>query len=42
MGEKRHACRVFVGKSEGKRSQGKLRCRWVDNIKVDLKLIGRG
>jgi hypothetical protein len=42
MGKKRYAYRVFVGKPEGKRSIGKRRCRWVDNIKVDLKLMGRG
>jgi len=42
MGVKRHAYRVFVGKHEGKRSIGKSRCRWVDNIEVDLKLMGWG
>ena len=43
MGEKRHAYRIFfVGKPEGKRSIGKPRCRWVDNIKGDLKLMGWG
>jgi hypothetical protein len=40
MGKKRHACRVFVGKPEGNRSVGKPRCRWVDNIEVDVKLMG--
>jgi hypothetical protein len=25
-----------VGKPEGKRPLGRLRCRWVDNIKMDL------
>jgi hypothetical protein len=29
-----------VGKPEGKRSLGRPRCRWVDNIKVDLRKIG--
>jgi hypothetical protein len=42
MVEKRNAYRVFVGKPEGKTSLGKPRCRWVDNIKVDLKLMGGG
>jgi hypothetical protein len=29
-----------VGKPEGKRSLGKPRHRWVDNIKIDLREIG--
>jgi hypothetical protein len=37
MGEKRNAYRIFVGKPEGKRSPGKSRRRWVDNMKIDLK-----
>jgi hypothetical protein len=37
MGEKRNAYRILVGKPEGKSSQGRSRCRWVDNIKVDLR-----
>lgn len=32
-------CRVLVGKYEGKRQLGKLRCRWKDNIKIDLTEI---
>jgi hypothetical protein len=35
-GEKRNAYRILVGKPEGKRPLGKPRCRWVDNIKMDL------
>jgi hypothetical protein len=42
MGEKRNACRLLVGKPEGKRPLRKPRCRWVDNIKVDFKEIGWG
>jgi hypothetical protein len=30
------ACRVLIGKPEGKRPVGRLRCRWEDNVKVDL------
>jgi hypothetical protein len=40
MGEKRTAYRILVGKPEGRRPLGKLRRRWVDNIKMDLKEIG--
>ena len=28
--------RVLVGKLEGKRPLGRPRCRWVDNIRMDL------
>jgi hypothetical protein len=35
IGEKRNEYRILVGKPEGKRRD--LRCRWVDNIKMDLK-----
>jgi hypothetical protein len=37
MGEKRNACRILVGKPEGKRPLRRPRCRWVDNIKIDLR-----
>jgi hypothetical protein len=40
MGEKRNACRIFVGKPEGKRPLGRARRRWVNNIKMDLRDIG--
>jgi hypothetical protein len=30
----------MVGKPEGKRPLGSPRCRWADNIKMDLKDIG--
>jgi hypothetical protein len=31
---------LLVGKSEGKRTIGRPRCRWIDNIKMDLLEIG--
>jgi hypothetical protein len=34
------ACRVLVGKPEGKTPLGRPRRRWVDNIKMDLTEIG--
>jgi len=37
MGESRGVYRVFVGKPERKRPLGRLRHRWEDNIKVNLK-----
>jgi hypothetical protein len=37
--EKRNAYRILVGKPEGKRLLGRPRCRWVDNIKMDLREI---
>jgi hypothetical protein len=40
MGEKRNASSIFVGKPDGKRSLGRPRRRWVDNIKMDLREIG--
>jgi hypothetical protein len=40
MGEGRGVYRVLVGKPEGKRSLGRLRRRWEDNIKMDLREIG--
>jgi hypothetical protein len=36
-GEKRNAYGTLVGKPEGKRTLGRLRRRWVDNIKMDLR-----
>ena len=32
--------RVLVGKPEGKRPLGRLRRRWEDNIKMDLREVG--
>jgi hypothetical protein len=36
MGAKRNVCRLLVGKPEGKGPLGKLRRRWIDNIKMDV------
>jgi hypothetical protein len=40
MGEKRNAFRIIVGKPEGKRSLGRPRCWWLDNVKMDLRETG--
>jgi hypothetical protein len=37
MGEGKGVYRVLVGRSEGRRSLGRSRCRWEDNIKMDLR-----
>jgi hypothetical protein len=34
--------KVLVGKPERKRSLGRTRHRWEDNIKMDLQEVGRG
>jgi hypothetical protein len=34
--------RFLVGKPEGKRPLGRPRCRWEDNIKMDLQEVGCG
>jgi hypothetical protein len=39
MGETINACRILVGKPEGKRPHGRPRRRWVGNIKMDLREI---
>jgi hypothetical protein len=42
MGEASNAYRILVGKPEGKRPLGRpRRRRWMDNIKMDLREIGR-
>jgi hypothetical protein len=40
MEEKRNMYRLLVEKPEGKRQLGRTRCRWIDNIKMDLLEIG--
>jgi hypothetical protein len=42
MGERRGVYRVLLGKPEGKRLLGRLRRRWKDNIKMNLKEVGCG
>jgi hypothetical protein len=42
MGEKINVYRLLVGKPKGKRSLGRPRRKWVDNIKMDLLEIGLG
>jgi hypothetical protein len=40
MGEARSFYRILVGRPEGKRPLGRLRRRWEDNIKMDIREIG--
>ena len=42
MGEGRGVYRVLVGKPEGKRALGRPRCRWEDNIKMNLQEVRGG
>jgi hypothetical protein len=37
MGEKRKAYKLLVGKPEGKKPLGRPKCRWADNIRLDLR-----
>jgi hypothetical protein len=40
-GEIRNACTILMGKPLGKRSLGRPRRRWEDNLKkIDLKEVG--
>jgi hypothetical protein len=42
MGEGRGAYRILVRRPEGRRSLGRPRRRWEDNIKMDLQEVGWG
>jgi hypothetical protein len=41
-GEDKEAYKVLVGKTEGRRPLGRPRCKWDDNMKIDLREIGWG
>jgi hypothetical protein len=41
-GGDRNACRLLVGKPEGKRPLGRPICRWVENIRTGLVEVGWG
>jgi hypothetical protein len=36
-GDKRNACRIFMGKLQGKRPLGRPRSRRMDNTKTDIR-----
>jgi hypothetical protein len=40
MGEKRNACRILMGKPEGKRPLGRSRHWWNSNIKMNIREMG--
>ena len=42
MGERRYVYRVSVWKPEGMKQLGRPKCRWEDNIKMDLQELGCG
>jgi hypothetical protein len=39
-GNERGVHRLLMGKPEGKRPMGRIRCRWKDNIKMDIQEVG--
>jgi hypothetical protein len=39
MGEMRNAYKILVRKSEWKRTLGRIRRRWEDNIRLDLSNV---
>ena len=39
MREGRSAFKILTGKPEGKRPSGMTRCKWEDNIRMNLKEI---
>jgi len=39
VGEMRNAYRILVAKPEVKRPLGRLRCRWEDNIRMDVREV---
>jgi hypothetical protein len=41
MGEKRNLYRLLLRKAEGKRSLGRPRCKWIDNIEKNLVKISQ-
>ena len=42
MVERRSVYRILVGKRDGRRPLWRPRRRWDDNIKMDLREVGRG
>jgi hypothetical protein len=42
MGEGRGAYKILVGKPEERRTLGRPRSRWENNIKMDLQEVGWG
>jgi hypothetical protein len=39
MGDTKELYRVLVGRPEGNRPLGRPRCRWANNIKMDLEEV---
>ena len=40
MNETRYVKKIFEGKLEGKRSKGRPRLRWINDVEDDLRKIG--
>jgi hypothetical protein len=41
-GEKKNVYMIVMAKPEGKRTKGRIRRRWEDNIKMDVREMGWG
>ena len=41
MVERRRTHRILIGRPEGRRTLGRPRRHWEDNIKIDLQEVGR-
>jgi hypothetical protein len=42
MGEERKVYKILMGKSEGKRPLGRLKRRWENGIRMNIREIGWG
>jgi len=42
MGEEKGVYRILLGKPKGRRPLERPRLRWVDNIRMDLQVVGFG
>jgi hypothetical protein len=40
MGEMKNACKIFIGKFEGKRPLGRHRRKWEDSTRMDVRKTG--
>jgi hypothetical protein len=41
VGQMKNASKILFGKAEWQKQLGRIRCRWEDNIKMNLREMGR-